>query len=171
VDADTVVGEGLAFERCSVTVDGVHDWESGATARMDDALLLEARGGSGAWISRGLALAALAVLAPVAWGTARTRRAFGELAEVARGERRWLGAGRPVIVTEGLSEGLVRAAKAAPRGLLAVERALPEQCLHEEDRLRTLAWYATAKGIGVDASLLWSWLRHAARADVSATHT
>jgi hypothetical protein len=71
------------------------------------------------------------------------------------GQRCWIGSTIELAMDESIrnaSEGLVRAAAQAPRGVISIDRAL---WLQGEDRLRMLAWYAREKSLRVDASLLW----------------
>ncbi len=159
VRADTMVGEGLAIERCAADGDAIDDWTTGSVASLGDELLLGRReGAQRALAPRLLAAMAAFVLAPIAALTASGRALLRELWQVVEGTRCWLGAttSEPAMVSA--SAGLVRAAQKAPRGVISVERALATE---GEDQLRMLAWYAHEKNARLDASLLWQRAMHA----------
>lgn len=156
VRAETIIGEGVMIERCAATGEVIEDWRTGATASLGDELLLSKRTSAvGSLVPRMLALVATVILAPIAVLTRAGRALLRELWQVALGQRCWIGSTVAIAEDESArnaSEGLLRAAERAPRGVISIDRAL---WLQGEDRLRMLAWYAREKSVSVDASLLW----------------
>jgi hypothetical protein len=156
VRAETIIGEGVMIERCAATGEVIEDWRTGATASLGDELLLSKRTSVvGSLVPRMLALVATVILAPIAVLTRAGRALLRELWQVALGQRCWIGSTVAIAEDESArnaSEGLLRAAERAPRGVISIDRAL---WLQGEDRLRMLAWYAREKSVSVDASLLW----------------
>ncbi|MFO0559607.1 MAG: hypothetical protein U0269_16435 [Polyangiales bacterium] len=156
VRAETIIGEGVVIERCAAAGEEIEDWRTGATASLGDELLLSKRTSAvGSLVPRMLAALATVLLAPIAALTRAGRALLSELWQVALGQRCWIGSTVELASDDSVhsaSEGLVRAAERAPRGVISIDRAL---WLQGEDRLRMLAWYAREKSLSVDASLLW----------------
>jgi carbonic anhydrase/acetyltransferase-like protein (isoleucine patch superfamily) len=156
VRAETIIGEGVVIERCAASGDEIDDWSTGATANLGDELLLSKRTSVvGSLVPRMLAALVAVLLAPIAALTRAGRALLSELWQVVQGQRCWIGSTTEIADDESArtaSDGLVRAAERAPRGVISIDRAL---WLQGEDRLRMLAWYAREKSLSVDASLLW----------------